>query len=200
MPRHDPPAAPASRGPPTSLPGFSAPTTSVTFFVNASTTLSSTYTRSTDAQFWPAFIMAPQTMPLAARSRLASASTIAASLPPSSREHGMSFSAHACATLRPVATLPVKTTRSTSASHSAAPASPPPCTRPTTPSGTRPFSSSTTRSPDFGVTSLGLKTTALPASSAGTIVRSGSANGKFHGMMTATTPRGSRSIVPSLPG
>ena len=34
---------------------------------------------------------------------------------PSSSEHGTSLSAHACATLRPVATLPVKTTRSTSA-------------------------------------------------------------------------------------
>jgi hypothetical protein len=54
--------------------------------------------------------------------------------------------------------------------------------------------------PERGVTSLGLKTTALPARSAGTIVRSGSATGKFHGMMTATTPRASRWSVASLPG
>ena len=42
------------------------------------------------------------------------------------------------ATLRPVATLPVKTTRSTSAAHRAAPTSPPPCTSCSTPSGKRP--------------------------------------------------------------
>ena len=104
----------------------------------------------------------------------------------------MSRSAQACATLRPAATLPVKTTRSTSASQSAAPASPPPWTTAKTPFGTTPSKSSATSLPARGETSLGLKTTALPARSAGTIVRSGSANGKFHGMMTPMTPRASR--------
>ena len=54
--------------------------------------------------------MPPQAMPLAARSTSASASTIAGSLPPSSRLHGMSRSAQATATLRPVPVDPVKWT------------------------------------------------------------------------------------------
>lgn len=56
--------------------------------------------------------MPPHAMPAAARSRSASASTIAGSLPPNSSVHGMSRSAHATATVRPVAVDPVKCTQS----------------------------------------------------------------------------------------
>jgi len=49
-------------------------------------------------------------------------------------------------------------------------------------------------------TSLGFRITAFPASSAGTTVRSGSANGKFHGAITTMTPRASRERVPRFLG
>src|SRR5436190_10962774 len=41
-----------------------------------------------------------------------------------------------------------------------------------------------------GVIVAGLKTTALPATSAGAIFQTGIATGKFHGVTTATTPKG----------
>ena len=75
----------------------------------ASATGCSTYTRSTEAQVWPAFTNAPHTIPRAARSRSASRHTTAGSLPPSSSSTGVRFRAAAAITLRPVATLPVKT-------------------------------------------------------------------------------------------
>ena len=56
------------------------------------------------------------------------------------------------------------------------------------------------RAPVRGETSLGLSSTAFPASNAGTIVRSGSAKGKFHGAITTTTPRASRERVPLFLG
>ena len=118
---------------PTSIPGRSSATSSATRFTNGSAIALSTYTRSIDAQFCPALVMAPHTTPRAARSTLASARTIAASFPPSSREQGISRPAHVCAMPRPVATLPVKTTKSTSAFTSSLPASPAPWTNDRTP-------------------------------------------------------------------
>ena len=55
--------------------------------------------------------------------------------------------------------------------------------------------------PVRGEISLGLRMTALPARSAGTIrPQEGSAKGKFQGAMTATTPRASWQSVPRLLG
>jgi hypothetical protein len=48
------------------------------------------------------------------------------------------------------------------------------------------------RSPISGVIGEGLKTTVLPAASAGPILRLARLSGKFHGVITATTPTGSR--------
>ena len=52
--------------------------------------------------------------------------------------------------------------------------------------------SSTSRWPMPGVSSEGLKTAVLPSSSDGASIHSGTANGKFHGVITATTPYGLR--------
>ena len=46
----------------------------------------------------------------------------------------------------------------------------------------------------------GLKTTVLPATRAGMIFHVGMASGKFHGVMAATTPMGSRTAMANLSG
>ena len=53
---------------------------------------------------------------------------------------------------------------------------------------------------DAGTSSAGLKTTQLPQASAGAIFQAGIASGKFHGVIAATTPIGSRVISTSMPG
>ena len=53
---------------------------------------------------------------------------------------------------------------------------------------------------DAGTSSAGLKTTQLPNASAGAIFQAGIASGKFHGVIAATTPSGSRVISTSMPG
>jgi hypothetical protein len=45
-----------------------------------------------------------------------------------------------------------------------------------------------------GVRVAGLKTTVFPATSAGAIFQVGMATGKFQGVITATTPSGSRTV------
>ena len=69
----------------------------------------------------------------------------------------------------------------------------------TTPAGT-PASvrSSTKRWPSIGVSVAGLKTTVLPATSAGAIFQDGIAIGKFHGVMTPMTPMGMRTDIWNL--
>ena len=44
--------------------------------------------------------------------------------------------------------------------------------------------------PDHGVNDAGLNTTVLPVSSAGSVFRHITFMGKFHGLITPTTPRG----------
>ena len=46
--------------------------------------------------------------------------------------------------------------------------------------------------PVAGVSGAGLSTTVLPSASAGATTRKPSTTGKFHGVMAATTPTGSR--------
>src|SRR5262245_17865404 len=53
---------------------------------------------------------------------------------------------------------------------------------------------------DAGTSSAGLKTTVLPNASAGAIFHAGIASGKFHGVIAATTPSGSRVTSQSIPG
>ena len=68
-----------------------------------------------------------------------------------------------------------------------------PCTTFSTPGG-RPASmnAAASRSPIHGVIGDGLKTTVLPAARAGPILRLAMLSGKFHGVITPTTPTGSR--------
>ena len=120
----------------------------------------------------------------------ASASTTTGFLPPSSscsrwprRE--------AAWILRPTAVEPVNVTASTLVSATRwAPASKP-WTTLRTPGG-RPASTkaSARRAPINGVIGDGLNTTAFPAASAGPILRLARFSGKFHGVITATTPTG----------
>ena len=65
----------------------------------------------------------------------------------------------------------------------------------TTPGG-KPASahSSTSRRLVSGVTSLGLMTTVLPVASAGASFHARIISGKFHGVMSAVTPTGSRRV------
>lgn len=51
-----------------------------------------------------------------------------------------------------------------------------------------------------GVVSAGLRTTALPAASAGKEPQAAMGMGKFHGAMTPTTPRGSWKVTFQPPG
>ena len=53
---------------------------------------------------------------------------------------------------------------------------------------------------DSGVTSLDLRTTALPTRSAGAALRKKFAIGKFHAQMAATTPTGTRVKWMTSPG
>ena len=52
----------------------------------------------------------------------------------------------------------------------------------------------TTCTAHSGVSEAGLKRTVFPATSAGAIFHAGIAIGKFHGVMHATTPSGSRTV------
>ncbi len=149
--------------------------------------------RSMPTQIWPQFANEPHAAPSTARSRSASCRTIIGSLPPSSSVTGRSSSPAATAMRRPVALEPVKTifdtprcgdergARVTRAVHDAhepggAPAS---------------ANSRATHSPQSGVSSDGLSTTALPAATAVTVCERGMLSGKFHGEMTPITPSGS---------
>ena len=153
--------------------------------------LSWTSSRSTEQQAWPPLNVAPQTIAEAVNSRSASARTTSASTPPSSSPTGTGCAAAAAITRRPVATDPVNRTLSGRASTSAAPRAPSPTATWRRPAG-RP--ASWTRSPisrpTSGVSSDGLSTTALPASSAGRTWLNGMKNGKFHGAIATTTPYG----------
>ena len=74
-------------------------------------------------------------------------------------------------------------------------ASPVPSTRLSAPFG-KPAATKqrTTSAAHSGVSDAGLRTTVLPATRAGAIFHAGIAMGKFHGVMHATTPSGSRTV------
>ena len=118
-----------------------------------------------------------------------------ADLPPSSSEHGLRPEPAVAITVRPVAVPPVNETRSTSGWRtSASPVVVPrPQTMFTTPAGT-PASvmSSISRATASGVCSAGLTTQQLPKAMQPAIFIEVSANGAFHGPISAATPIGSR--------
>ena len=138
----------------------------------------------------------------AARSRSASAKTTFALLPPSSRVTRLMLAAAPAAIERPTSVEPVKAILATSGwSTSRWPHSRPgPATTSRTPSGSPASSaSSAKRSAVSGVSSAGLRTTVLPAASAGPIFQEAIVSGKFQGVMSPTTPSGSRTVSPSPP-
>ena len=103
----------------------------------------------------------------------------------------MSWPAQASATLRPVATLPVKETLSTPPRTMAAPVSASPSSTCSTPSG-RPARVKivSARRAEKGVTSEPLATTALPARMACTAWFITSTKGPFQGVIRPMTPSG----------
>ena len=120
-------------------------------------------------------------------------------LPPSSSESFFSVAADSRARCLPTGVEPVKVilrTRSSASQTSTTSGvrSRDAQTMLSTPGG-RPAStaSSTSASEVSGVSSAGLATTVQPAASAGAILRAIIAAGKFHGVIAATTPTGSRS-------
>jgi hypothetical protein len=88
----------------------------------------------------------------------------------------------------------VKDTRSTPGwATSAAPApAPRPCTTFSTPGGSTSAARLANRAADRGVFSAGLSTTVFPVAMAGTTFQTACHSGKFHGVMAAATPTGSR--------
>ena len=80
-------------------------------------------------------------------------------------------------------------------------ARPEPVTTLSTPAG-KPASARTLASSSAmaGACEAGLSTTVFPHSNAGTSFQAGMAMGKFHGVMSDTTPSGSRRVSSKLPG
>ncbi len=119
-------------------------------------------------------------------------------LPPSSRETGISLSAASRAIPRPTSVPPVNAIFLTSGWRtSASPTIDPlPGRTLSTPLGT-PASSQmrASASEASGVTSAGFKMTALPAASAGASFCASEAMGEFHGVIAATTPSGSCTLI-----
>ena len=105
----------------------------------------------------------------------------------------MRFSEAYCMMRRPVVVSPVNAIlRMRLFDASGAPASTPnPLTTLTTPAGMRSSISSMSTMIDAGVCSAGLRTTQLPAASAGASFHTAMRMGKFHGMICPTTPSGS---------
>ena len=103
---------------------------------------------------------------------------------------------------RAVSGEPVKLMRRTlgSAVRAAPTSAPMPCTRLNAPGG-RPASTvrSASREADSGDHSAGLRTTLLPAASAGATFQVASMNGAFHGVITTAGPAGMRCTVWVVP-
>ncbi|MNT15379.1 hypothetical protein D3C72_1504300 [compost metagenome] len=174
---------------------------------NASTkrscTPSVTIRRDDAVHFCPVPKKAPFTAHSTASSRSASSSTTRAFLLPISSWQRTKLAAVAAATRRPVSTEPVKLRALMPLEWiSRSPTSEPlPITRLKVPAGRAWRAMISVRAQALAGTALaGLNTTALPKARAGAIFQAAVAIGKFHGVMMATTPTGSRRISISTPG
>ncbi len=129
-------------------------------------------------QTCPLFMNAPAKMALPTTAGSASSSTMAGSLPPSSRVTRLRSGAADIATFLPVSIEPVKLTlRGIGCEVIHAPSSSPPLTAFTTPGGTTSRRSSTAFRVDSGVNGEGLTTSVLPASNAGAIFQNARVSG-----------------------
>jgi hypothetical protein len=151
-----------------------------------------TSSREPAQQTWPALKKMPFTMPSTAWSRAASAKTMFAPLPPSSRVILRPVPARLCWMERPTAVEPVNATLSRPGwLTSVEPTSPAPGTTLTTPGGRSASAiTSASTSSDSGVVSAGLITTVLPAARAGAIFQAAISSGKFQGITWPATPSG----------
>ena len=121
-------------------------------------------------------------------------------LPPSSSS--CVLPAARAATRPPVATEPMKPTAATSGwPATASPATGPgPGTKLNTPSGTPvPAMISASSAQHADVVGAGTQTTALPAASAGANSSAPMVYGQFHGLITPTTPSGTRAVITRRP-
>ena len=114
-------------------------------------------------------------------------------LPPSSNVTGIRFCDAYCMISRPVVVSPVNAILAIRLlDASGLPASTPnPLTTLSTPAGSRSPISDIRYRIETGVCSAGLRTNALPAASAGASFQVAIRIGKFHGMISPTTPNGS---------
>ena len=136
-------------------------------------------------------------MPAAAASRSASANTMLADLPPSSKCRGRMRSAPRALITRAVPVEPVNVSRPMPGWRtSASPASSPrPATTLTTPGGIPARATCAAHaSTEQAACSAAFTTTVFPAANAAPTFADMSDSGAFHGMMTPTTPYGSRRV------
>ncbi len=153
-------------------------------------------------QSWPAFSNTPYGAVAAARSRSASANTMLALLPPSSSVTRFTWAAQPAMMCLPTSVEPVNTTlRTVSFVTKRSPTTEPlPGTTWNSPSGSPASSpSSASRRLVSGVHSAGFSTTALPAARAGAKPHDAIVMGKFHGVITPTTPSGSWNVTSRPP-
>ena len=148
-----------------------------------------------DSHTWPWWKNVAQSAPSTAASRFASSNTMFGDLPPSSSVHFLIVDEASCMIRRPTSVEPVNDTLSTSGcdASSSPTVAPPPVTMFTTPFGSSVSSSSSaSRSAVSGVSDAGFSTHELPIASAGASFHTAITSGKFHGMIPAQTPIGSR--------
>jgi hypothetical protein len=183
-------------------PTRSAAIASSSASMKRSSALRSTRMRERAQQSCPALPKTASGACAAACSRSASAKTTFALLPPSSSVTRLIVAAAPAAIARPTSVEPVNAIFAMSGcSTSRRPHSRPgPATTSTTPSG-MPASSAicAKRSAVSGVSSAGLRTTVLPAARAGASFQAAIVSGKFQGVMSPTTPSGSRTVSPTPP-
>ncbi len=167
-----------------------------------SKTLRCTRIRLRAQQSWPELSKTPYGAVAAARSRSQSSNTMLALLPPSSSVTRLTCCAAVAITRVPTSVDPVNTILRTSGwVTKRSPTTEPLPGRTWKRSAGRPAStaSSPRRIVVSGVHSAGLTSTALPAASAGANPHDAIVIGKFHGVMTPTTPRGSLNVTSQPP-
>ncbi len=162
----------------------------------------STRIRDRAQQSWPALSKTADGAEAAAAAMSASANTMLALLPPSSRVTRFTWSAQPAMIRLPTSVEPVKQTlRTRGCVTNRSPTTEPlPGMIVSTCSG-RPASraSSPSRMAVSGVSSAGLSTTVLPAARAGAKPQPAIGIGKFQGTMMPTTPSGSKNVRSTPP-
>ena len=170
--------------------------------MNAGSASRCTNTRDRAQQSCPALPNTAPANPRAAASRSASANTIDGDLPPSSSVTRFTSRAARAAISRPTAVEPVKATLAMpGCSTIRRPTSSPVPTSTVSRLSGAPAASTMrcNSSAVSGVSSDGLWMTALPAAKDGAIFQLAIVSGKFHGVITPTTPSGSRKVMSTPP-